>query len=363
VATNAGIYSTDQNGSDADQWALPANGTINEDYVRNFADRSLLELGLLGKSVLKSYYGQEPIYSYWSGCSGGGRQGYVLAQEYPGLFDGIAAGAPALYWDEFFVEGYWAQQLMNERDVYPRPCEFDMLRNEMVHRCDGLDGVEDGILQVPEQCDFDPRELVGKVVACEGAPGGSLRISETAADIAAWIWRDEQQSGPNFQGQPAGYDVDLKYNAGTTCLVNGTCTGNPNPLTSNWMKTFVKKNTTWDPSNMTTEEFENLRQQSVDEYHSTMGVSNYSLAGFKQAGSKLITYHGTVSHPHSLSHHKADIFYSPTQQSRTRTRAVSTTQPQNSTPPYTTITASFWHLVSVTALAGLVPTPTQPSMR
>jgi hypothetical protein len=120
------------------------------------ADRSLLELGLLGKSAVKSYYGNEPEYSYWSGCSGGGRQGYVLAQKYPGLFDGIAAGAPGLNFDQL-LENYWSQQLMNEQEYYPQPCEFVALRDMMLHACDGLDGVEDGILQVPEQCELEPR--------------------------------------------------------------------------------------------------------------------------------------------------------------------------------------------------------------
>jgi hypothetical protein len=46
---------------------------------------------------------------------------------------------------------------------------------------------------------------------------------------------------------------------------------------------------------MTTEEFESLRRQSVEEYNFLLGVSSYSLSGFKQAGSKMITYHGTVS--------------------------------------------------------------------
>jgi hypothetical protein len=242
VATNAGLNGTDVYGGDVDQWALRADGTFNVDLGRNFADRSLLELGLLGKSAIKSYYGHEPEYSYWSGCSGGGRQGYVLAQRYPGLFDGIAAGAPALYWDER-VEEYWAQQMMNEEGIYPQPCEFTALREKMLEACDWLDGVEDGILQVPEQCELDPKTLVGQNVSCKGAPGGVVRISKTAADVAAWIWRNEKPTSVDMQGQTGGYDVDLRSSAGTTCFENGTCTGKPDPLTANWMKSFVKKDT------------------------------------------------------------------------------------------------------------------------
>ena len=49
---------------------------------------------LFSKAVAKTYYGSKPAYNYWNGCSTGGRQGYVLAQELPNELDGILANAP-----------------------------------------------------------------------------------------------------------------------------------------------------------------------------------------------------------------------------------------------------------------------------
>ncbi len=51
------------------------------------------------KRIAARYYGRPPAYSYWDGCSTGGRQGLMEAQRFPGDFDGIVAGAPVLNLD------------------------------------------------------------------------------------------------------------------------------------------------------------------------------------------------------------------------------------------------------------------------
>jgi hypothetical protein len=53
-------------------------------------------MAVVGKAVTASYYGKAPNFSYWNGCSTGGRQGLSEAQLYPQDFDGIMAGAPAI---------------------------------------------------------------------------------------------------------------------------------------------------------------------------------------------------------------------------------------------------------------------------
>ena len=46
------------------------------------------------KTIMAAYYGQPPRYSFYDGCSGGGREALVEAQRYPMDFNGILAGAP-----------------------------------------------------------------------------------------------------------------------------------------------------------------------------------------------------------------------------------------------------------------------------
>jgi feruloyl esterase len=50
---------------------------------------------LIGKALSAAYYGQSYKYSYYSGCSTGGRQGLREMQLNPEAFDGVFVGAPA----------------------------------------------------------------------------------------------------------------------------------------------------------------------------------------------------------------------------------------------------------------------------
>lgn len=47
------------------------------------------------RNKLKAYYGRQQDYSYWLGCSSGGKQGLKEVQAYPKDYDGVVAGAAA----------------------------------------------------------------------------------------------------------------------------------------------------------------------------------------------------------------------------------------------------------------------------
>ncbi|HEY9530191.1 MAG TPA: tannase/feruloyl esterase family alpha/beta hydrolase, partial [Burkholderiales bacterium] len=61
-------------------FALNADGTLNWDLIDDFARRSLHEMVLKAKALINAHYGAAPKYSYWTGCSTGGRQGLMAVQ-------------------------------------------------------------------------------------------------------------------------------------------------------------------------------------------------------------------------------------------------------------------------------------------
>jgi hypothetical protein len=74
-----------------------ADGSYNLQFINDFIRNGMKAQILLSKRVAATYYAKEPAYNYWNGCSTGGRQGYVLAQELGRELDGILANAPAMY--------------------------------------------------------------------------------------------------------------------------------------------------------------------------------------------------------------------------------------------------------------------------
>jgi hypothetical protein len=66
----------------------------------SYAYSSEHDLALAAKAIIRAYYGQGPTYSYFDGCSDGGREALVEAERYPHDFNGILAGAPEIYASE-----------------------------------------------------------------------------------------------------------------------------------------------------------------------------------------------------------------------------------------------------------------------
>lgn len=164
-------------------WALTSEGNVNLYLLQDLASVSLNDAAIIAKDIVNTFYGQAARYTYYSGCSQGGRQGLMLAQRYPDAFDGIAASAPAINWAEFFVAALWPSVLMDQLGEYPPSCEFDAITAAAIEACDGLDGVVDSIISNPDLCDFDPLSIVGKVIKCEGIGSGERPISTAAATV------------------------------------------------------------------------------------------------------------------------------------------------------------------------------------
>jgi Tannase and feruloyl esterase len=119
-------------------------------------------LSLTAKRIIASYYGSPLEHSYFSGCSNGGREALLLAQRYPNDFEGIIAGAPAHYLGPL-LGGYetWLARMNTATTGAPviTTAKLSVLHNAVVAACDGLDGLDDGQIDDPRDCQFDPVTL------------------------------------------------------------------------------------------------------------------------------------------------------------------------------------------------------------
>lgn len=136
--------------------------------LKDFASVALNDAAVVAKDFTREFYGHGPRYSYWNGCSTGGRQGLMLAQRYPTAYDGILANAPAINWPEFIVAEYWPQFVMNQMNTHPPPCVIDAITAAAVKACDGNDGVKDAVISEPSRCQFNASTTVSQKVNCSG---------------------------------------------------------------------------------------------------------------------------------------------------------------------------------------------------
>ena len=106
------------------------------------------------KELTSLYYGRPADYSYWQGCSTGGRQGLMAAQRFPRDFDGIVVGAPVLNFTDTQISGAWNALALEGSGI--DLAKIAIVAQAVYQRCDALDGLEDGLLEDPRACDFDP---------------------------------------------------------------------------------------------------------------------------------------------------------------------------------------------------------------
>lgn len=304
VNENFATYTTDAGLADPFNpvsWALDASGAIDEAMIKYWGHTSLGDMTNIGKSIVEDFYGKPADYSYYAGCSMGGLQGYGLAQRYPDAYDGIAAAAPATRLHEIFMSWIWPQLQMNLAGAYPYGCEVDSLTALAVAKCDAKDGVEDGIISSPDLCDpFDPFEEVGAPAAKCSDPD-STKISDAAALVANATWTGiwDEAGQPVFFAQHPGTDLTGITTGGgiatTTCKdVGEECAGAPLSLGPQWLQIFGLEDPDFDFGSLTLEEFYAVlrgRREFFDQY---VGTIDADLTPFKEAGGKLITYHGLV---------------------------------------------------------------------
>ncbi|HEX7951488.1 MAG TPA: tannase/feruloyl esterase family alpha/beta hydrolase [Burkholderiales bacterium] len=166
----------------------------NKDAIFDFAIRGAHVVALSGKAIAQKLYGKTPQRSYFWGCSTGGRQGLVAAQNFPEDFDGILAGAPALNLSARFVAMLWNDRSMKDQSGNPLigSTEARFIQAAAIAECDMNDGVKDGLIGDPRSCRFDPKRL-----ACDKTKAaGCLSPSQVAAV-------QKVLSGPtNAQGTP-----------------------------------------------------------------------------------------------------------------------------------------------------------------
>ncbi len=171
----------------------------------DFAWRAVHEMTVASKGIVAAYYSNAPKYSYWNGCSTGGRQALTEAQRFPADYDGIIAGAPANYPTHLQGAQVWTSAIAHRDEAgYIPPAKYAAIHKAVLDQCDALDGVKDGVIENPTRCRFDP-----KVLECKQGDETSC-LTAAQVEVARKIY-----AGPgNFPGLEPGSEMGWATLAG-----------------------------------------------------------------------------------------------------------------------------------------------------
>jgi hypothetical protein len=183
-------------------WALGGQ-QVRED----FAFRAAHVFALAAKAIIAVFYGQPPAFSYFQGCSDGGREAMVETQHYPADFNGVIAGSPAFAiaeaMERFIWEARWGRNDLGGLVIDARAAT--LLHEAVLKACDALDGVRDGQIDDPRRCHFDPATLVCRRGR---SPPGCLSAQQAEAARKFYLGPvDEGGKHLFYGGEPYGSEL------------------------------------------------------------------------------------------------------------------------------------------------------------
>ncbi len=136
--------------------------TLNHpEKVKDWGLRAHYYVATAAKTLANAYYGKPVRHAYFEGCSNGGRQAMMMAQRYPELFDGIAAGAPSQFYPEILTWLAYSGKLQTPVQGQPilSAPKRQLLSRASHAACDTQDGLADGQITNPRVCNFNPAVL------------------------------------------------------------------------------------------------------------------------------------------------------------------------------------------------------------
>jgi len=245
--------------------------------VIDFSHRAVHAMTVSAKAIMTVFYGRGPRFSYWNGCSTGGRQGLMEAQRYPEDFDGIVAGAPANNYTHLCA---WrlaleAAVLKDSARVVP-PAKTALLNRAVLAACDSLDGIKDGLLNDPRKCHFDPSTIL-----CRGSDADNcLTAPQVEAVKMAYAPAKTKTGEVIYPGLVPGGEAGWASLSGAAEA--------PGALNVEMFRYVAHEDSKWDWRTFDMDRDTALADQKAG----YMNAMDPDLSAFKARGGKLLMYHG-----------------------------------------------------------------------
>jgi feruloyl esterase len=275
---NGHITDTTQiNGGSEQTWALG-----HPEKMLDFAFRAMHVSTVAAKQVVRGFYGQVALRSYFVGCSQGGHHALMEATRFPSDYDGIVAGAPAWHWASQMVNATW-NSIAALKDPSALTAQSAAILNKaVIAACDRLDGLEDGIISDPRRCRFEPATLL-----CKSDSAAGSCLTQAQIDAAGRIYQGAHKSDGTalFQGFARG--SELKW---------PQMWASKTPGGSSW--DFWRYSVFQDPQFRNIDfDFDRDADRGLSTIRAGMRIADiYSvkpdLSAFRARGGKLIIYHG-----------------------------------------------------------------------
>ena len=274
-------------------WAL-----ANPERQINYGFLGVHRTAEVAKAIVRAYYGSDSAYSYFLGCSNGGRQALMEAQRFPADFDGIVSGAPAYDFTRIA-----ASFVTHANATFPdpanlttstvSPADLALVAKAALDSCDIADGLKDAVIDQPLSCRF----ALDGVKACPNDVAAADCLTTTSRAALARIYTPiVGPAGEIYPGQPVGGEADrggwLEWITGASpeMLANsgGRAPSARFGFGTEFFKYFVFGDRAWDYRRFDVASWAADTRVAA----TILNADSVDLSAFKQRKGKLLLWHG-----------------------------------------------------------------------
>jgi len=256
----------------------------------DFGYRATHAVANVAKRIVRKFYDQLPTFSYFRGCSTGGRQGMVEAQRYPDDFDGIISGAPVL--NETGVGALhliWSVRanLDAAGQAILDGAKLPFVYQKVLEKCDAIDGVTDGLLTDPRRCDFTPQDLL----CADDSAAGQCLTPDEAQVIQKLYDGPMNSSGESLYTGGLMRGSEYEWAPGLVGLGEEPALALQMPMLNDFVAYMA-----FDPDpgpGFTMMDFDfDKDPPRLQKMEAIYSATNPDLSAFRERGGKIIMYHG-----------------------------------------------------------------------
>ena len=266
------------------------------DLQKDYGFRAIKVTTDTSKVIIEELMGKKPRYSYFNGCSCGGREALMEAQRYPDDFDGIIVGSPANDLVGLLGASFlWDMQALltgprtdGVPDAYIPASKLGLLSSAALVQCAGKDGgvSTDAFLNDPRKCHFDPA-----VATCKSGQDPDTCLTKAQVEAARKIYRGPHDSRGQliFPGYEPGSESNPANWRNWLVGTSSSSPGDQNSLTMGFWcdQVFGKANCLYLSINID-QEFEKASKTIAP----IVNATNPDLRSFERHGGKMIQYAG-----------------------------------------------------------------------
>jgi hypothetical protein len=262
--------------------AIDASWSLGHpEKIIDFGFRSIHLMTTAAKDILRAFYGNLPLHSYFASCSNGGREALMEAERFPEDYDGIVAGAPAYDWTHLMTHAIYNMKLLtSDASSYLPASKLPVITTAVAKSCETIDGV----VSHPESCHVPTHTLM-----CQGSETENC-LTPGQAEVLEKLYRGSQNSAgkPIFPGYLPGAELGP---GGWTAWITGTQPGRSLTFAFGYgyFANMVYGDRNWDYKGASIDED---LQLAASRTGAAMDATDLDVRPFVRKGGKLILYQG-----------------------------------------------------------------------